>query len=90
MIRIVVENTLLFLAPTLVYVAYVYLARKGESATSDVLAEAPLAWLAVGGAVLVVITMVMFGSLSGGKPGDGYEPPVMRNGKIVPGHQQQP
>ena len=87
MIRMVIENVLLFVAPTLLYVAYVAL-RRGEKSGQDVLAEAPLIWLCGAGAGLVVLTMVLFGSTSGGKPSDGYEPPVTKDGRVVPGHQQ--
>ena len=94
MIRIVIENVVLFLMPTAVYLAYVYLVRKpdagtpGNGAGRDPLAEAPLLWLSASGAVLVLLTMIVFGSTSGGKPSEGYEPPGMKDGKIVPGHQQ--
>ena len=87
MIRIVVENLLLFLAPTAIYLAYVYLTRRGETTTGDVLAEAPIVWLCAAGAALVVITLVAFGTTSGGRPGQAYEPPVLgEGGKIEPGH----
>ena len=46
----------------------------------------PLIWLFIAGAVLVIVTLVAFGSTSGGKPGQHYVPPVMKDGKIVPGH----
>jgi hypothetical protein len=92
MIRIVIENTLLFLLPTLVYVAYVLITRAqvasepaGKSSTS-VLDDAPLLWLLGAGAALVVVTLIAFGSTSGGKPGQHYEPPTMKDGKIAPGH----
>ena len=86
MIRIIIENTLLFLLPTVIYVAYVLLRRRIEgTADINVLDDAPLIWLVAAGAALVIITLVVFGSVSGGKPGQIYEPPVYRDGKIVPG-----
>jgi ABC-type Fe3+ transport system permease subunit len=88
MIRIVIENVLLFVMPTAVYLAYVYLVRKEGGAGNDVLAEAPLLWLSASGAVLVLAAMILFGSTKGGTPSQGYEPPEMQNGKIVPGRQQ--
>lgn len=88
MIRHVIENLLLFLLPTLVYVTYVWFSRDEATPKRDVLAEAPLIWLTIVGASLVVVTMALFGSTSGGKPGDGYSPPGMQDGKIIPGHQQ--
>ena len=88
MIRMVIENILLFIAPTALYVAYVLLVRKDDASGKDVLADAPLLWLCVAGAGLVMLVMVAFGSMSGGAPSQGYEPPVFKDGKIVPGHRQ--
>jgi hypothetical protein len=85
MIRIVIENLLLFLAPTAIYVVYIYLSRRGQVTPQNILDEAPLIWLCAAGATLVVITLLAFGTTSGGKPGQSYEPPEMRDGKIVPG-----
>jgi hypothetical protein len=85
MIRIVIENLLLFLLPTLIYIAYVFLKQRGGGGPSAFLDEAPLLWLFAAGAMLVVITLVAFGSVSGGKPGQTYEPPVFRDGRIEPG-----
>jgi hypothetical protein len=87
MIRVVIENILLFLLPTLIYSAYVYLKHRGQgrAGPASYLDEAPLLWLFSAGAMLVVITLVAFGSVSGGKPGQTYEPPVYRDGKIEPG-----
>jgi Family of unknown function (DUF6111) len=85
MIRIVIENVLLFLLPTLIYIAYVFLRRRGEGGSGAVFDDAPLLWLFAAGAMLVVITLVAFGSTSGGKPGQVYEPAVFRGGKIEPG-----
>ena len=86
MMRIVVENLLLFLLPTLIYVAYIYLTRAEKPDGRAMLDEAPLLWLFAIGAGLVVVTLMVFGSTSGGKPGEVYQPPVLRDGKIVPGH----
>lgn len=86
MIRIVIENLLLFLAPTLLYVTYVFVRRRSEGDESPVLRDAPLVWLFVGGIVLMVGTLAFFGTSSGGGPGDAYQPPVYKDGKIEPGH----
>jgi len=86
MIRIVAENILLFLLPTIIYVAYVYMTREEKPGAARVLDDAPLLWLFLAGAVVVVATLVTFGSISGGKPGQAYTPPVLRDGRIEPGH----
>lgn len=86
MVRIIVENVLLFLLPTAIYVAYVLLWRRAEGVSGgNVLDDAPLIWLVAAGAALVIITLIAFGSVSGGQPGQTYQPPVFRDGKIEPG-----
>ena len=86
MIRIVAENILIFLLPTIVYVAYVYMTREEKPGATRVLDDAPLIWLFITGAILVVVTLVTFGSMSGGKPGQIYTPPAFKDGHIEPGH----
>ena len=86
MIRIVAENILRFLLPTIVYIAYVYLTREEKPGAARVLDDAPLIWLFVAGAILVVITLATFGSVTGGDPGGVYTPPSMKDGRIEPGH----
>ena len=86
MIRIVAENIALFLLPTIVYIAFIYLTREDKPGATSVLDDAPLIWLFVAGAVLVVITLATFGSVTGGKPGQVYTPPSLKDGRIEPGH----
>lgn len=86
MIRIVIENMLLFLLPTLIYVAYIFLKRRMDGdKNKNLLDDAPLIWLCAAGAALVIITLIFFADTSGGKPGQAYQPPVFRDGKIQPG-----
>jgi hypothetical protein len=87
MIRWAVESIILFFLPTLIYVGYVGLRRQDEAANKHLLDEAPILWLTASGAILVVLVMVVFGSSEGGRPGEGYEPSVYKDGKIVPGHK---
>lgn len=98
MIRVFIENLLLFLIPTIVYVAYVMMTRatnEGDADTSSptsaqILNEAPLMWLFAAGAMLVIATLISFGHYSGGKPGELYVPPAMKDGRIEPGHKVKP
>jgi len=87
MIRIVIENILLFLLPTALYVAFIMLRRRGKSPQSpkQILDDAPLIWLFAVGAVMMIAGLGYFASSTGGKPGQGYKPPVYKDGKIVPG-----
>lgn len=86
MIRIVAENIVLFLLPTIVYIAFIYLTREEKPGASSVLDDAPLIWLFVAGAILVIVTLATFGSVTGGKPGQVYTPPALKDGRIEPGH----
>lgn len=86
MIRVVVENIVLFLLPTAVYVIYMLLTRKPDE-KDGVLDDAPFFWLMLAGTMLVLIVLIAFGSTSGGKPGQSYVPPSLsRDGTIEPGH----
>jgi hypothetical protein len=85
MIRVVVENVVLFLLPTAIYVIYVLLTRKADE-KGGVLDEAPFFWLMLAGTGLVFIVLIAFGSTSGGRPGQSYVPPSMsKDGHIEPG-----
>lgn len=96
MIRTVVENLLLFLLPTFIYVAWTLFQRAkaareaeddpGGQPITTVLDDAPLLWLFASGAILVMLTLAVFGSSSGGSPGQQYQPSVLRDGKIQPSH----
>lgn len=85
MIRIVIENIILLLLPSLVYFAYIYLTVSTAKDRSKAVNDAPLLWLFALGACLVLLVLLTFGSNSGSRPGDVYTPPVFRDGKIVPG-----
>ena len=87
MMRIVIENLLLFLLPTVLYVAFVMIRRRGQphGSPAQILDEAPLVWLFVIGFAFMIAALAYFGSFSAGKPGQKYQPPVYRDGKIEPG-----
>jgi len=85
MIRIVIENIILLLLPTLVYISYIYLTVGTAQGRNKALNDAPLLWLFAIGAGLVLAILLTFGSTSGSRPGDVYTPPVFRDGKIQPG-----
>lgn len=95
MIRTIIENILLFMLPTLLYLAWMLLQRSRAAERSDeddagvpvarLLDDAPLLWLFVAGAFLVIVTLAAFGTSSGGKPGQHYQPGVLKDGKIEPG-----
>jgi hypothetical protein len=80
-----IRSILLFLLPTLIYIAYVYITREEKPDAARVLDDAPLIWLFGAGAALVIAALAAFGSISGGKPGQAYIPPVLKDGRIEPG-----
>jgi RsiW-degrading membrane proteinase PrsW (M82 family) len=89
MIRIVIENVLLFLLPTLIYVVYVYIRGREQGNETPVLNDAPLIWLFLAGVVLMLSVLLVFGSTSGWQSGLPYQPPVYKDGRIEPGHVAQ-
>lgn len=90
MIRIVLENLLLFFLPTLAYIGYRLLVARTSGRAAPTVSDAPFMMLFAAGALAVVASIAVFASKSGGKPGEAYVPPVVRDGKIVPGHRLDP
>ena len=90
MIRIIIENIILFALPTLLYVAFLMLRRQGQPNNTAARAfdDAPVILLFAIGAVLAIGVLALFGSTEHGKPGQAYQAPVFRDGKIVPGQHQ--
>ena len=90
MIRVVIENILLFLLPTLIYVAFMLIRRRDQphGTARQIIDDAPVIWLLVSGAVVMIAGLAYFGSHTGGKPGEAYQPPIYRDGKIIPGQRK--
>jgi hypothetical protein len=86
MIRVMLENVALFLLPTAVYFAYRYLTMGEDRSAGGAMRDAPLfALFAIGAAIVLTVLIVFSQSNTAGKPGQRYEPPVLRGGKIEPG-----
>jgi hypothetical protein len=87
MIRVVIENILLFVLPAAVYIGYMLLVRTGNASATAVVNDAPLVWLFVVGALLVAATLIYYATVTpGGTPGQVYTPPRMgKDGRIEPG-----
>ena len=90
MIRVVIENILLFLLPTAIYIAYMLVRKRNQppGTARQIIDDAPVIWLLVSGAVVMIAGLAYFGSFTGGKPGEQYQPPVYRDGKIIPGQRK--
>ncbi len=89
MIRLIVENILLFLAPTVLYVIFTMIRRGSarDNTVSSALNGAPLPVLFVVGFVLMVSVLALYADKSEkGKPGQRYVPPTVVDGKLQPGH----
>ena len=84
MARIVLINLFMFALPFLVYGAYVYLVRRGQSPDS-IWRGAPINWLVVAGFVLALATLATLVTFSGWDTGGTYQPPRYEDGVIVPG-----
>jgi hypothetical protein len=51
-----------------------------------VINDAPLVWLFIAGALMVAATLVYYATLTpGGRPGQVYVPPHVKDGHIEPG-----
>lgn len=86
MIRAVIENILLFLLPTAMYIGYVLLTRRNSKQGGHVLTDAPLVALFTAGALLVAATLVYYATITpGGTVTQSYTPPRMKDGRIEPG-----
>ena len=95
MVRIFFTYMFPLLLPTLVYVAWVWYARRGHDADSDVdlpaLRRGPLFWSLVTGFVLMLAGLTVIALTSGDPPDSGtYQSPRLEDGKIVPPGYKKP
>ena len=84
MLRVLLQYLLPLLLPFLVYAAYVALAQGRLPSWLDL---PPRHWAMLGGTglVLLTISLVTWGVLSGSPPEETYIPPRLEDGRIVPG-----
>lgn len=89
MVRLILTAVLPFLAPVLVFLAWVwlrgrYVSRHGGQA--PVIETSTWFWLVVTGLALAASVLVITAVLEpGGVPGQEYRPPVLIDGRVVPG-----
>ena len=84
MARVFAFNIFFFLLPFLLYAGYL-LATKGSLRNAEAWQLKTIGWLAVGGAVLMVGTLIIFLQVDTA-PGDSvYRPARYVDGKIIPG-----
>ncbi len=87
MIRQIVTELALFLAPFAAYALFVWARREGVISVS---AWSPprLMWLTVAALALVIAGFVGLAQFGGAPPGSTYVPAHMENGRLVPGAQR--
>lgn len=85
MARLFAFNVIFFLLPFAIYAGWL-LATRGSAANIEDWQGRTVAYLAVGGAVVLTVALVAFTSFRGAPPRGVYQPAVFENGKLVPGH----
>ena len=83
--RLIAFDAVFFLLPFAVYLAWLAATRGQVGNTSDWPLKT-VAWLATGGAVLMVAALLVFVHFNGAPPGSTYVPAQYVNGKLIPGH----
>jgi hypothetical protein len=84
MIRPVFTEIALFLAPFLVYAAFLWATRAGVL-DSSAWSLARLGWLVIAALSLMVGSFVMLAEFSGAPPGSTYVPAHVDDGRLQPG-----
>ena len=83
--RLIAFNAIFFLLPFGVYAAWL-LATRGTVGTASDWPVRTIAYLAIGGAALMVIALVAFTQFTGAPAGSKYVPAQVIDGVLVPGH----
>jgi len=84
MARLVAFNVIFFLLPFGIYAGWLF-ATRGTVAAKDWPVRT-IAYLALGGAALMVVGLVAFTHFTGAPPGSKYVPAQVIDGVLVPGH----
>ena len=85
MVRFLAFNAIFFLLPFAGYAIWLAATRGGAANVGDWTGRT-IAWLAIGGVVLMAVSLLVFINFQGNPPGGKYTPAMIENGKIVPGH----
>jgi hypothetical protein len=84
MARLLAFNAIFFLVPFVLYAGWLAVARGSISNVADWQGRT-IARLALGGAAVMFVALVIFTSFKGAPPGGTYRPAKIENGQIVPG-----
>ncbi len=85
MARLFAFNIFFFLLPFLVYAGFL-LATRGNLRNLAEWQARTIAWLAIGGGVLMIAALVFFTQFQVDEADSTYVPAQFQDGKIVPGH----
>jgi hypothetical protein len=85
MARLIAFNAIFFLLPFAGYAAWL-LATRGRANNAADWQVRRIAWLATGGAVLMIGALLVFIHFTGAPPGSKYVPAEIVDGVLVPGH----
>ena len=87
MLRTALFHIALLLAPAVLFMIYLIVARKvrlSKSDTAKMLRDLPWPWLLSIGIALMAASLVVLSMSSGDDRGGTYVPPHMEDGKVVP------
>ena len=87
MIRPLLIEVALFLAPFVLYAVFLWATRAGVL-DADSWSWSTLGWLSIVALMLVVGSFVVIAQFSGSPPGSTYVPAHIENGKFVPGTER--
>jgi hypothetical protein len=85
MARLLAFDAVFFLVPFVVYAAWLFSTRGNVGGAAD-WPMRTIGYLAIGGAAVMLLALVVFISFQSGAPGKHYVPAKTENGVIVPGH----
>ena len=89
MIRPVLTELALFLAPFVAYAIYLWATRAGVLHPESWSIHT-LAWLTIAALVMVAGSFVVLAQFGGAPPGSSYTPAHIEGGKLVPGDTRRP
>jgi hypothetical protein len=88
MMRIFLQYILPLAFPSALYLVWALYHKKkaGEDGRHIDLTKGPWVRLIGAGVVLLAIALVAFNQMDGDEPGGVYQPPVFKDGQVIPGH----